>query len=412
MKPSHTILTLLLTASAATAAQVVPAVTSRPVGFAGLPVSGTLRYDLRYSQTSQFGYGQDGRQWSMASGDASYANIGKRFPFSMQYNGGYGWRWNGPSSPGNTFQSLSLSQGMNGRSWKLSATDNVSYTFETQATGFLGSTSAPDQTILALNSRTLDNTATIGIGRKLNYASSLNIGGSSGQMRFIDGNGLDMNTVTADAGISRRLGARDSASGQYSFSRYSYSGSSSISGISAAQISFSQTNTVQLSLSRQWNQQISASATIGPQWVSSSDSAVISSSTRISASASFKDTLRFGTAGLSYSHGTTGGSGYMLGAETDDIDGNFTRKIGRSLNVELNGSYVRTSGLIGNYTTNAKNGEVQATWRLGRYFNIFASYTAADQSSSIVNSATILNGLDQSLSFGIGYSPREVHLRK
>jgi hypothetical protein len=73
---------------------------------------------------------------------------------------------------------------------------------------------------------------------------------------------------------------------------------------------------------------------------------------------------------------------------------------------------VRTSGLIGNYTTNAKNGEVQATWRLGRYFNIFASYTAADQSSSIVNSATILNGLDQSLSFGIGYSPREVHLRK
>jgi hypothetical protein len=102
----------------------------------------------------------------------------------------------------------------------------------------------------------------------------------------------------------------------------------------------------------------------------------------------------------------------MLGAETDDIDGNFTRKIGRSLNVELNGSYVRTSGLIGNYTTNAKNGEVQATWRLGRYFNIFASYTAADQSSSIVNSATILNGLDQSLSFGIGYSPREVHLRK
>jgi hypothetical protein len=411
MKPSYTILTLLFTASTAASAQVIPAVTSS-ASPARLPVSGTLRYDLRFSQTSQFGYGQDGRQWSMAFGDASYANIGRRFPFRMQYGGGYGWTWAGPSSPGNTFQSLSLSQGLNGRLWNLSATDNVSYTYETPITGYSGSTSSPDQTILALNSRILDNTATIGVGRKLNYASSLNIGGSSGQMRFIDSDGRDMNTITADAGITRRLGARDSVSGQYSFSRYSYSGLSSISGSSAAQISFSQTNTAQLSLSRQWNQKISASASLGPQWVSSSNSAVIPSSTRISASASFNDTLRFGTAGLSYSHGTMGGSGYMLGAETDNIGGNFSREFRRSLNVEVNGSYVRTAGLTGNYATNAKYGGVQATWRLGRYFNTFACYTAAEQSSSVTNSATILNGLDQSLSFGIGYSPREVHLRK
>ena len=66
----------------------------------GLPVSGTLRYDLRYSQTAQFGGDQDGQQRIFASGDASYTNTGKRLPFSMQYGGGYGWAWAGPPSAG------------------------------------------------------------------------------------------------------------------------------------------------------------------------------------------------------------------------------------------------------------------------------------------------------------------------
>jgi len=408
MKPSHAILMLLLAASGAAVAQTVASVTSR-VGAMALPVSGTLRYDLRYSQTSQFGYGQDGRQWSTASGDASYANAGKHFPFSIQYGGGYGWAWNGPSSPGNVFQNLSLTQGMSGRVWNLSASDSVYYSFQTQASSFSGSNSAADQTVLAVNTRTLDNTATLGIGYQLNYAWSLNAGDSSGQMRFIDSNGQDMNTVMANGGITRRLNARDSASGQYSFSRYSYRGVSSES--SAASVRYTQSNTAQFSLNHQWNRQISTGASFGPQWVSSSNSTVIPSSTRISASVSFSDILRFGTASLFYSHGITGGAGYMLGAETDDAGGNFARAIGRRLNITANGSYTRTAGLIGGYSTSTKYGGAQATWRLGRYCNTFASYTAADQSSSLGNSV-ILNGLDQSISFGIGYSPREVHLSK
>lgn len=411
MKPSHTILALLLAAApAAATAQSVPAATS-PVGSAGLPVRGTLRYSLSYSQTSQFGYGQQGRQWGTASGDASYANTGKRFPFTMRYGGGYGWSWAGPSSPGNVFQSLSLSQGVNGRSWNLSVGDSVSYTFQNSATGFSGSTSAADQTILTLNARTLDNAASLVFGRRLDQAWSLNIGGSASQMRFIGGTGQDMNTWMTNAGITRRLDARDSLSGQYSFSRYSYTGGY-FSSASSAQINFSQTNTAQFSLSRQWNPHISSSASVGPQWVSSSNSAVIPTSTRISASASLTDALRFGVASLTYSRGTTGGSGYMLGAKTDNASGNFSRAIGRSLNVGVNGSYTRMVELAGSYETSAKYGGVQASWRLSRYFSAFAGYTAADQSSTIRNSAAVLNGLDQSLSFGVMYSPREVHLGK
>jgi hypothetical protein len=437
MKPSSTLLAILLTVSAATRAQVVPPTT----GPAGLSVSGILRYDLRYSQTAQVGGSQGGQQWSYASGDASYANASQRLPFSMQYGGGYGLNWAGSSSTGNIFQHLSLSQGIAGRAWNLTASDNVSYSFETPTTGFSGvpgtgepiggsgSTTPPDQTILALNTRTLDNFATIGFTDRLNYAWSLNAGGSSGQLRYIDNNGLDMDTLMANAGITRRLNALNSISGQYSFSRYNYSG-----------VSFTtQANSAQLSYSRLWNRQISTSASVGPQWLSSSDSNTMPSSTRISVSALASDTFRHGAASLIYNHGTTGGSGYMLGAKMDSVSANLSREFGRNLTVEMTGSYMRTASLIaaelsigpdGNVTviplnvagvSNTRYGGAQATRKLGRYLNVFASYTAISQSSDLQitsqNSsssynANILNGLYQVIGFGIGYSPREKHLKK
>jgi len=103
---------LLLAASAASRAQVVPAaiVPASTGEWSGLPVSGALHYDVRYSQTAQFGGSQDGQQMSYISGDASYANTGKRLPFSMQYGAGYGLVWAGPPSAGNVFQHLTLSQ--------------------------------------------------------------------------------------------------------------------------------------------------------------------------------------------------------------------------------------------------------------------------------------------------------------
>jgi opacity protein-like surface antigen len=142
MKPSFAVMAiLLLAASAASRAQVVPAaiVPASTGEWSGLPVSGALHYDVRYSQTAQFGGSQDGQQMSYISGDASYANTGKRLPFSMQYGGGYGWVWAGPPSAGNVYQHLSLSQGIVGRTWNLIGQRRcTSYSFETPTTGFSG----------------------------------------------------------------------------------------------------------------------------------------------------------------------------------------------------------------------------------------------------------------------------------
>ena len=455
---------LIFTVSASTRAQVAPAATgpASPVGRPGLPVNGTLHYDLRYAETTQFGGSQDGQQMSIVSGDASYANISKRLPFSMQYGGGYGWIWAGPPSAGNVFQHLSLSQGVAGRKWNLTAGDNVSYSFQTPTVGFSGvpgtgepiggsgTTSTPDQTVLALNTRTIDNMSTVGFGQRLNYAMSFNLSAAYGQMYFIDGNGENTNTLSANAGITRRLNARNSASAQYSFSRFDY-GANTSGASSTAQISYSQVNSAQISFSRQWNRQITTSASAGPQWISSSNSALEPSSINFTANASVSDTFRAGTASLMYNHGAMGGSGFMVGAENDAVMANFGRSFGKNLTVGVTGSYMRTSSLVAadafgicynantatyyyclaalGYTpvTNARDGGVQATRKLGRYFSAFASYTAIDQSTNLqINeqitgggttlsnsaNANILSGLYQVISFGIGYSPREKHLNK
>jgi hypothetical protein len=428
MKASHTILAILFIASAAARAQVVPAAT----GPAGLPVSGTLNYDLRYSQTAQFGAGQDGQPWSFASGDASYENTGKRLPFGMQYGGGYGWDWANSSSARNVFQHLSLSQGIVGRAGSLTVSDNVIYSYQTPTTGFSGipgtgepiggsgSTSVPVQTILSLDTRTLNNIAAIGVQGRLSYAWSLDIGGSSGHIRFIDNNGQDSDTLMAHAGATRRLDALNSISGEYSYSRYSFSGTDLALG----------TNSLLFVYRRQWNRQFTTSVSAGPEWidssgVSSTGSPASPGSTMLSLNASANFQLRSETAGVSYFHGTNSGAGYMLGAKIDNLSANFSRDFGRSLSVGVTGSYMRTSSLIAAQIlpidfaglSNSKFGGVQATRRLGRYMNAFASYTAVAQSSSmqitVLNLPTnLLSGLYQVVGFGIGYSPQEMHLKK
>jgi len=418
MKTTCILPVFLFALCAAAGAQVVPEATGP-----GLPVSGTLHFDARYAQTFQFDDEAGNQDQSIVSGDASYANTSKRLPFGLQYGGGYSWALDGGSSRGGVFQHLSVTQGIVGRAWNLNASDNVMYTFETPTTGFSGvagsgepvgepgSPTPPDQTILALNTRTLDNAATVEVGRRLNYATSLNFGGATTQLIYVDNNGQNTDVLTANAGITRRLNGHNSIAGQYSFSRLSFSANLN-PAIVIPQVSSLEVNTAQFSFTRQWNRHINTVASAGPQWISSSDSSIEPSTTNVAVQATASDSFRFGTAGLTYSHGVQGGSGYLLGGETDIAAANISREFERSLTVGLTASYMRTAGLADNGVTNTKYGGVQANRRLGRYMTVFASYTALDQSSSSTLNAGALSGLTHVIGFGIGYSPREMHLRR
>jgi hypothetical protein len=253
-----------------------------------------------------------------------------------------------------------------------------------------------------VNTHALNNTANGEFERGLNASTSISAGGGSDILRYPDGNGLETDALMANAALTWRENARNSFTGTYSFSQFSYTGSS---------LTFT-TNSALVGFERHWNRRLSTSAAAGPEWIGSTDSSIVPSSTMVSANAAITDTLRFGTASLTYSRGTNGGAGYLPGAESDVATANFSREFVRTLTIGFTGAYMRTAGLNKNGVTNSKDAGAQVTWRLGRYATAFAGYTAIQQSSSSVLSSTAISGLENMINFGVGYSPRGTRLIK
>lgn len=409
MKQHVNLVALFLAVATGAAAQVKPAAT----GF-GLPIpTGNLRYSIRYAQTVQFGGTLGDWQTSVLSGSLNFATPNQRHPLSLDYGGGYNWASFGPGYGVGSFQHLSLSQAINWRTWNVSASDDVSYTPEAPTFGFTGipgvgepisspGIAAPGSTlsILTLNTHVVNNTTSGEITHNLNYALILNLGGSYNLFRFPDGNGTSTNTASANGGLSWRLNARNSLVSNYGFSQFSF-----------PDFAFSfQNQSAYFGMKRLWSRKISTNLSVGPQWTSSSSPATVPSSTGVTARA--RVTYHFGASNayLTYYRGINGGSGYLIGAQTNNASAGYSRQFGQWLNVGFTASYYRTAGLRGRGVTTARYGGAEVTRRLGRYLTMFANYSAITQTSSALLPSNALGQFMQVFGFGFGYSPLRVRL--
>ncbi|MGA3131159.1 MAG: hypothetical protein ABSD59_10185 [Terracidiphilus sp.] len=392
-----------------------------------LSISGTLTYSARYSQMANFYNGSNGQQASI-SGDFGYSTTSERAPFAITIGAGDSWTISGATYNSGPYETLSVSQGIVGEHGSLQLSDSLGYHQGSPVTGFTGETGSgqpisqpnppTDASILTLNTTMINNDATAEYSYKFSGFTTVSAGGAWNVLRYLNGNGLDTDSLSANLAWTRRLDARDSLVARYAFSQYSYPDASIAIDI----------NTPTAGWQRTWTRTVSSSVSVGPQWVNSSGSGLASSATinpaliqvpsssGVSASASVSDKTRFGQASLAYDHGVMGGGGYTYGGEMDDVTGSFSRQFGRQIGsqttMELTGGYRRTDSLDsleGNYIT--KYGSAQITRSLGRQFSVFAGYTGSVQSSSTQVSANVLNGLWQVVSFGIGFTPPQIHLR-
>ena len=411
MKTSLEFIVFFVVVCTAAAAQVVPAATG-PIN--SLPNTGNLHYALRYSQAAQFNTAASTQQASTASGSAEYANRSERVPFSLDYAGGYTWTLAGPAYGTGFFQRLLLSQGINWHKWRAQASDEVSYLPQAPITGFSGipgigepiGTPNPgppsSQSILTLNTPTVENFVNGELEHSFDYATTASIGGSSELLRFPNGDGLDANSQSANGQINRRLNARNSLTGSYLFSRFSYPG-----------LGFTfNTNTTLFGFKRQWSKAVSIEAAAGPQWIGSSNTAAVPPSTNISANAAINYQFRYTGAGVNFSHGANGGGGYLVGGEVTSALGYLARNFGRNLNVGLTGGFQRTGGLNNNGAIDASFGGAQATWQIRRDLIVFANYTGVVQTSTSSLPSNALNEIMQIVGFGVGYSPRQKRSRQ
>jgi hypothetical protein len=410
MKTTLTLLTFLITVATAAHAQVAPEATSG---------TASLDYSLNYAQTATFYGGLGNQQRSTASGNLGYANGSVRLPFRVTVAGGFGWTVAGVSYGDGFYENLALSQGIVWRKTTVMIGDSLSYLPLSPVTGFSGvpgtgepiggSGPAPttNQSILTLDTRSIANGVNGSVSQKLNSDWSLSGGGGMFKLAYPDGNGLDTNAESANVTISRRLNKLNSLNGVYSFSEFSFPG-----------YDFSlRSNSLLFGGNRQWNRSLTTNAAVGAGWTSSSGSvgssgssgsSPVPSSTRLSVTASISYRLRYGAASANYIRATSGGGGYTLGAYVDAVNANYSWDAGKSLTIGFEGGYTRTAALQGTEVINSKIAGTQAGWRMGRYLSVFANYTVLDQSSSAALQGSALGSLYQSISFGMGLSPRKL----
>jgi hypothetical protein len=372
-----------------------------------------LQYAFRYAQNAQLSNHYSNQQTSVVSGSLSYENGSQTKPFSMNYAGGYTWTLSGPDYQTGQFHRLYLSQGANTRRWNFNLADNVGYLPQAPTTGFSGipgigepigsgnPLTSTNQSILTLNTHVVSNSAMASVGRTLDYATSLVVGGNSDYMYFPDANGIDTRTTSGNVGIDRRISARTSLLSRYQYSLYQYP-STTVS---------MRTQTALGGFRRRVSRNLDLDVSGGPQWIDSSVQSVVPAMTNFELNAFMRYLLRSSSFGAIYFHGTNGGGGYLIGGTLDSAQGNYLHHFGPNFVLGITGGYQRTAAFNNKGVTNGVYGGTQGTWWLGSRMIVFANYTGTSQSSSSQLPGNVLNDMYNTISFGFGFSSREPRVR-
>lgn len=424
---------LLLMAGSLSYGQAVPAgVASAPADPYLPSLDGIVHYSLTASEIVQLGSSGAGSTTGTTalSGDVSYQGKNAALPFSLLFAGGILL----PNETGqgvSTYQNVAVSQGLVTRKWAFNVSDSFSFLPQSPTTGLSGVPGVGDLGVvpiqgpaygpagglLSTSGDEISNVLSGSAERQLDHATSISGSGSWSVLHFLDsGNALDTSQISGEVGLNRRINARSSASLSAVYSVFDYSGP--LAGVYTTNF---QTRGLNLSYQRSLSRSLSVGASVGPQWVSSSDSAIIPASLQLAISANLSYVHRYTHASVSYSRGVNGGSGVLPGALSDNVSAGIGRPYGRDWVVSLSASYVRTSGLE-QFATGTSSGPtnvifdttyggVQVTRRINTSFSGYASYTAENQSyNSLLGAQNAFSGTANIFGIGITFTPRSTRL--
>jgi hypothetical protein len=441
MKIRIAISAMFLLVSSFAQGQAVPTAESSMASSLGpnLPnLDGVVHYALSASEVVQYGYYGPG-QTSYATdltGDIAYNSKSTARPFSALFAGGV-ILGNQAGQGTTSFWNLAVSQGYVTRHWVFGISDSFSYLPQSPTTGLSGipgvgdlggvpvqsPVEGPAGGVLTTSGSRISNGLSGSAERQITATTSVSGTGSWGVLHYLDssnaGEGLDSTQVSGVVAINHRIDALSSASVSAVYSTYYYTGA----GAGPDEPSF-QTRGINVSYQRVLSRTLSVNATVGPQWVSSSNSALIPNSTDIAVSAGLQYLYRNATHfSVNYSRGVTPGSGVLAGAFSDGVVGSASRAYGRDWVASLNAAYTHTSSLAqftpdtaifsatGNYST--VYGGVQVTRRFSTHFSGYASYTAQNQSANNLNGLAaqgVLSGTSHTFGVGVTFTPRSTSL--
>jgi hypothetical protein len=433
---------LLLLLPSISRGQAVPTAVTSVSAVGGSPIvpnlDGVFHYALSASEIIQFGYYGSGQvtQSTALSGDVSYSAQSRTRPFSLVAAGGV-LLPNGQGQGFSTFWNVAASQGYIARHWTFNVSDSFSFLPQSPTTGLsgipgvgdLGSipvqgpVEGPAGGILSVSGNRYVNSLSGSAERQIGHDTSVSGSASWSVLNFLDqsasASGLDSTQISGVVAVNQRLDARSSASVDAVYSTYSFSGTGTVNGFAQPDI---ETRGLNLSYQRLLSKTLSVGVSAGPQWVSSSNSALIPSNLNVAASANVSYSRGFTNASVGYSRGVNAGSGVLSGALSDSVYASVGQTYGRKWVASLNTGYSHSSGLTlltttgtsfvpVNETYDTFFGGVQVRRGFGPHFSGYASYTAQNQSNNFpLGAQNALNGTSQTIGIGVTFTPRSTRL--
>jgi hypothetical protein len=406
--------------------QATPAgIATISAGPSSLAPDGVFHYALSASELVELGYYGSGDVSSSAalSGDIAYTSKSTVRPFNLVFAGGILL----PNQSGqgvSTYETVLVSQGYVTGRWVFNLADSFSFLPESPTTGLSGIAGVGDLGIVPIqgpgtgpaggvltnSDDRIANTLSGSVQRQISRATSISGSGSWSVLHFLDNGQTDELNYTQTSSVvalNQRIDSRSSASVSAVYSVFNYSGPQA-----GPEDPNFQSKGINVTYQRLLSRTLSVSGTVGPQWVSSSNSALIPSTLNVAASASLTYSRKFTTATLSYTRGVNGGSGVLPGAFSDSVGFGVSRAYGRNWVASLNGLAYITNSLVPTHEVyDTVYGGVQVTRRFSTNFSGYVTYTALDQSSNYsVGPQNVLSGTSQIFGIGVTFSPRSTRL--
>ena len=330
---------------------------------------------------------------------------------SLDYATG-GLIYNTQQQPNGIIQQLGVTEKVTLQHWNLLFGENLSYTpnssFGLGGLGYLGGGTGglpgiggvtgfnpfqlPTQTIVSPNVSQLSEASIFQAQYMINGTSSVNGSVVVGFLHFFGSDLLNNRSITARFGYDKTLTPRDTLNLSYLATILDYP--SGISGFT--------THYIQVGYRRILTGRLQASLSAGPSITHFStmtgQTTVPGGSTVVSWSvfSSLNYLLRNGSLSAAYTHGTAGGSGYLVGSVADQFSGTFSHHISRVWSMSLTGGYARNSGF---QQTTPAGGTPSASFDywfaggavsrpIGHYSSVSFSYNASRQTA---NATTCVN---------------------
>lgn len=332
------------------------------------------------------------------SGNVSLLESWSRSQLALNFSGGGSYSTN--SAQGASFFSqLGVTQSFQWERWQLLFLDQFSYLPESQF-GFGGGTSLgipgvggslvppqpglsvgymPNQSIFSSTGPRSSNSFTTQAVYALSPRGSLIMAGSYGILQFTDPGNIDSNDFIANVGYNYTLTRKNTLGLAYLYTRYTYSGNSQVIGDNVVHVAFGRSLTGRLA----W--QIYG----GPNFTTFAVP-IGGSTSRVSGSggATLTYQLSKSTASLNYNHGLSGGSGVFTGANTDQVQGSWSRQLTRAWQGQANFGFSRNQNLVNSQSV---IGQAYDSWYfggglsrpLGQTASFAVSYSGRTQNSAL-----------------------------